>query len=127
MKTQKKDGCPTLNLIHVVGKRWTIPIIEEAYFSEGSVSFNELQRSLYGITPRMLSNSLDELQEYSLLERRENNSGNATHTQYSLTDKGHEVANLIREIKELGRCFYTYDTNAACKNMKCSACGLLDR
>ncbi len=119
--------CPTLNLMRVIGKKWTIPIMEEIYFSDGKASFNAIQDSLSGITPRMLSKSLDELRSYYLLSRSESNFGNVLHIQYELTDKGKRVADLIRDIKALGRCFYMYETNASCKDIKCSACGLLER
>ena len=57
------QDCPVIVVAHVLGKKWSIPVIEEISLSKGDAQFNTLKRSLKGITARNLSESLSTLRE----------------------------------------------------------------
>ena len=68
---KRSVSCPTLTLLHVVGKKWTIPIINLLYPSSKALQFNEMQHLLVDITPKNLSRSLKELAKARILTRSE--------------------------------------------------------
>lgn len=114
------EVCPTLSLVHIMGKRWTIPIMEtfESKFDE--VQFNALQSELVDVTPKNLSKSLKELCLAELLKKSETSVGGARHTSYTLTKKGMAFQKFIKNGKELGICIYGIDPS--CANRKCIDC-----
>ena len=67
----KSTSCPTLSLLHIVGKKWSIPIIELLYPSNKTLQFNEMQHLLVDITPKNLSRSLKEMSEAKIVKRVE--------------------------------------------------------
>lgn len=117
-------ACPTLSMIHILGKKWTIPIIELLYPPRNKVSFNSMQTMLgLNITARNLSRSLKELSDTGMIKRDERKENGVLHTEYSLTDKGIALKEFIRRAKELGICIYGID--ASCLNRRCSDCALM--
>ncbi|WP_295122919.1 helix-turn-helix domain-containing protein [uncultured Chitinophaga sp.] len=54
--------------LYVIGGKWKLRII--ATLSDGSHRFNELQRAVKGISARVLSNELKDLELCGLVERR---------------------------------------------------------
>lgn len=117
-----KATCPTLSLLHILGKRWTIPIIETLYASKGTMQFNAMQSILYGITPKNLSRSLTELVGAEMIEKMVSRNGNTYNTRYVLTQKGAAFERLVQSSKELGVCLYNLD--ASCVNRQCNDCQL---
>src|SRR5687768_8548881 len=53
---------------HVIGGKWKLKIIVTLQ-SHGTMRFNELQRSIEGITSRVLSNELKDLEMNGLVSR----------------------------------------------------------
>jgi DNA-binding HxlR family transcriptional regulator len=53
--------------LYVIGGKWKIPVI--ASLRDGYVRFNEIQRSVEGISARVLSNELKELELNGFLKR----------------------------------------------------------
>ena len=77
-------NCVLYKTVNIVGKRWTIHILLELYKGEKKEKgFNELKRRLGGVTPRILSARLIELEYY-------------------LTESGEEFIKVIQEIKKWG-------------------------
>ena len=61
-------NCVLYKTVNIVGKRWTIHILLELYKGEKKEKgFNELKRRLGGVTPRILSARLIELERKVLL------------------------------------------------------------
>ncbi len=69
--------------------------------NKGPQRFNEIQRSLVGITPRMLSKELKELELNEFVSRKvlANDPLNVT---YELTPYGLSLRKVIDELKTLG-------------------------
>jgi DNA-binding HxlR family transcriptional regulator len=115
-----EEVCPTLSLVHIMGKRWTIPIMEAFESPIEEVQFGELESELVDITPKNLSKSLKELCMAELLKKSEVVDKGAVHTSYALTKKGVAFQKFIRNAKELGICIYGMDSG--CADRKCIDC-----
>ena len=115
-----EEVCPTLSLVHIMGKRWTIPIMEAFGSQLEEVQFNTLQSELVDITPKNLSSSLKELCAAEMLKKAEVVKKGAIHTSYALTKKGVAFQKFIKNGKELGICIYGVDSS--CASRKCIDC-----
>ncbi len=82
--------CPVEGIIDVVSKKWAICIISHLGNSNVGYRFNELQRSLDGISPKSLSDRLKELNEEKLVDREVEESVPPKVT-YTLTGDGEEL------------------------------------
>ncbi len=112
--------CPTLDLLHLLGKKWTIPVLQELYYSRAMLSFNYLGNTISGATQRNLSLSLKELQDAGLIRKTESVIGRAKHTGYAITERGRALINVINAVKQLGVSWYGMDPR--CKNFNCASC-----
>ena len=61
------DDCPIMLALSVIGGKWKIPILYS--LREGPVRFNELQRIIKGITQKMLTQCLRDLESQGLVHR----------------------------------------------------------
>lgn len=116
-----KNECRTLSLIHLVGKKWTVPIME--LFppkAHAMLHFNSIQ-SRTGMTPRTLSKSLDELCAAGIISKSKDYSGYAG---YYLTGNGAVLQTFIRSAKELGIQLYGIDRS--CTDRKCADCAIFE-
>ncbi|HML02666.1 MAG TPA: helix-turn-helix domain-containing protein [Candidatus Bathyarchaeia archaeon] len=61
-------NCPIRISLGVLGKKWTLLILRDIAFLKID-RFNQIKRSLPGLTPRVLTLRLKELQETGIIER----------------------------------------------------------
>ena len=59
---------PIREVLNLVGDKWSILVV--ALLQDGTKRFSELQRSIDGISQRMLTRTLRELEGYGLLTRK---------------------------------------------------------
>lgn len=91
------EVCPYFHAaIELIGKRWTGAIL--CALTEGELRFGELGKSVPGLSDRLLSRRLRELEEEGLV-KRDVEDGTPVRVVYSLTEKG---AALRPAIDELG-------------------------
>jgi DNA-binding HxlR family transcriptional regulator len=89
--------CPHFHAaIELIGKRWTGAIV--CALTEGPMRFGELGKAVPGLSDRLLSQRLRELEEEGLVER-EVEAGTPVRVTYSLTEAGRELDPAIRELK----------------------------
>ena len=81
-------SCPVAYGFRILGKRWTIEIVRDLLY--GRTGFNELLRSIPGISPRMLSLRLREL-EVSNLIKKNIYTGTPVRIEYTLTSAGRDA------------------------------------
>ncbi len=79
-----RHGCPVARAMAVLGERWAILVLREAFY--GTARFDAFERNL-GIAPNILSARLRALAEHGLLERV---PGPGARHEYRLTDKGRD-------------------------------------
>jgi DNA-binding HxlR family transcriptional regulator len=89
--------CPHFHAaIELIGKRWTGAIVSA--LTERPMRFGELVRAVPGLSDRLLSQRLRELEQEGLVER-EVEAGTPVRVTYSLTAIGTELGPSIRELR----------------------------
>jgi DNA-binding HxlR family transcriptional regulator len=88
--------CPHFHAaIELIGKRWTGAIL--CALIERPLRFGELAKAVPGLSDRLLSQRLRELEVEGLVER-EVEAGAPVHVTYSLTEMGAELRPAIAEL-----------------------------
>jgi len=93
-----KEWCPITATAQLVGKKWH-PVIIHRLIQNGSLGFNALKEEVDGISSKVLSESLEDLQENKLVER-EIVSEKPVRVKYTLTEAGKELEPVVKEMKK---------------------------
>jgi DNA-binding HxlR family transcriptional regulator len=91
--------CPVARASDVLSGKWTTLIVRDLL--TGTKRYSELQRSLAGISPRMLASRLDLLADAGLISK----TVYATvppKTEYRLTEHGREIEPVIAALAAFG-------------------------
>ncbi len=89
--------CPHFHAaIELIGKRWTGAIV--CALTERPMRFGELGKVVPGLSDRLLSQRLRELEEEGLVER-EVEAGTPVRVTYSLTEVGRALGPAIDELR----------------------------
>lgn len=103
MKTQRDPacsyGCPIEAAIDVIGGKWKTPILY--HLQNDTRRFNELGRLLPGITQRMLTRQLRELESDQIIHRKVF-AEVPPKVEYSITEFGLTLVPLLKEIQAWG-------------------------
>ena len=78
-------SCPIEAAFRIIGKRWTVLIIREIL--RGNSQFNRFMENIQGISPKVLTERLRELEQLGVIRRRIV-SEYPLRVEYSLTDMG---------------------------------------
>jgi DNA-binding HxlR family transcriptional regulator len=78
-------SCPIETTFKIIGKRWTVLIIREIL--RGNTHFNRFMENIDGISPKVLTERLRELEQLGIIRRRIV-SEYPVKVEYSLTDLG---------------------------------------
>jgi DNA-binding HxlR family transcriptional regulator len=81
----KLKSCPIETTFKIIGKRWTVLIIREIL--KGNTQFNRFLENIKGISPKVLTERLRELERLGMIRRRIV-SEYPIKVEYSLTDIG---------------------------------------
>jgi len=88
--------CPHFyQAIELIGRRWTGAIVFT--LTEGPLRFGELAKAVPGLSDRLLSRRLRELEEEGLVERQVE-AGSPVRVSYSLTEMGAALRPAILEL-----------------------------
>ena len=93
------SDCPVRKTARIIEGKWTTLIIRELL--GGRRRYSELQRSLDGISPKVLAARLRFLADQGLIERTVYDTIPPT-TEYALTDKGSKFEQVIRAMASFG-------------------------
>ncbi len=96
--------CPVEATITLIGNKWRILIIRDLI--DGSKRFNELQRSVGGISQKVLTENLRTLEEHGLVDRKVYNEI-PPRVEYSLTETGLSLEPMIAFMKNWGNEYLT--------------------
>lgn len=96
------DGkCPIIHSLEIIGGKWKLPIIW--YLSEQkTIRYNELRRSIKGITNMMLTKCLKELEGNGIVLREQFNEI-PPHVEYSLTERGKKLLPALNSLYKWGK------------------------
>ncbi len=92
--------CPVARTAHIVSGKWTLLLIRD--LASGIKRFNQLERSLNGISPKTLSERLRSLEEEGILVRQ-TFAEVPPRVEYTLTEKGHDLVYVIESMRSYGQ------------------------
>ncbi|RJL49762.1 winged helix-turn-helix transcriptional regulator [Pectobacterium carotovorum] len=97
-KSLKEDACPVARALDVVGDRWALLIIRDAF--DNRRRFGDFQRSL-GVAKNILTDRLRALVEEGILSVQPVSEGSA-YQEYILTPKGEQLFPLVVALRQWG-------------------------
>lgn len=95
-----QQRCPIARSLDIVGDRWTLLLIRDLW--RGKRRYVDLEASLLGISPRLLSDRLKLLEEHGIV-RREFYSDHPPRAEYLLTEKGEALGPVLQAFTEWGQ------------------------
>jgi len=96
--------CPIKSTLGVLGKKWTMLILRDIGFRKIE-RFNRLLESVPGLTPRVLSMRLKELEEEGFIECIEYQKSPMI-VRWTLTQKGNETLPILMRFIAFGSKWY---------------------
>ncbi|MFP9461960.1 winged helix-turn-helix transcriptional regulator [Pectobacterium brasiliense] len=97
-KSLKEDACPVARALDVVGDRWALMIIRDAF--DNRRRFGDFQRSL-GVAKNILTDRLRALVEEGILSVQPVSESSA-YQEYILTPKGEQLFPLVVALRQWG-------------------------
>jgi DNA-binding HxlR family transcriptional regulator len=85
-------SCPIETTFKIIGKKWTVIIIREMF--RGTTQFNRFLENIDGITPKVLTERLRELEKFGIVRRRIV-SEYPIRVEYEMTDLGKEFEPVL--------------------------------
>lgn len=95
------ETCPIVHSIKILGPKWKVPILWYLMLKDGQ-HYNELKRTVDGITNTMLTRSLRELEDDGLIYRHDYETVPPS-VSYHLTDLGKNLIGTMGELFEWGK------------------------
>ncbi len=95
-----KEWCPITTTATLIGKKWH-PVIIHRLLEQGPLGFNALKEAVDGISSKVLSDSLDDLEEKQLVDRTII-SEKPFRVEYSLTEQGQSLKPVIYAMRDWG-------------------------
>jgi len=95
----ERANCPVERTLEVIGGRWKVLILRELF--QGVKRFNELQRTVNGITQKMLTQQLREMESDGIVHR-EIYLQVPPKVEYSLTPLGESLKPIIDTMHDWG-------------------------
>lgn len=93
----------------LLSKKWHPAIVQCLAAGDGH-GFSDLEDQLSGISAKVLTDALDELQEQEIINRREV-STTPLRVEYTLTERGQELETVIQSLAEWGETYLAGDTD----------------
>lgn len=107
-----EDGwCPMVATSAVLGRKWH-PVIVHRLLERSPLGFGELEASIQGISGKVLSESLTDLQEKGLVERTVVDA-KPVRVEYSLTEHGRALEGAVDELQQWGQEYLKQATDPA--------------
>ncbi len=95
-----EEWCPVTSTATIIGKKWHCVIIHRL-LENGPLGFSALQTEVDGISSKVLSDSLSDLEEKQLINREIVNE-KPVRVEYSLTDTGQSLEPVIFAMRDWG-------------------------
>jgi len=87
--------CPTRQALDLIADKWTVLIIRQ--LAGGTLRFAQLRRAIGGISQKVLTNTLRELERDGILTRKVYASV-PPRVEYTLTELGHSLDELVEGV-----------------------------
>ncbi|MDI3487097.1 MAG: hypothetical protein PWQ50_2317 [Methanolobus sp.] len=114
--TKKTDyGCPVEATLGVIGGKWKPLILWQ--LKEDVLRYNTLQQMLPGISPRMLTKQLRELEDDAIVNRKMYPEI-PPRVEYSLTDFGKTIIPVLEALAQWGLTYMDIQQDRKCEVRK---------
>ena len=101
-KKQELPECPVATTVSLIGSKWKLLILRN--FAARPWRFNELQKSLDGISQKVLTSSLRELEADGIIYRKDYYT-NPPKVEYGLSELGRNLKSLLDTMAEFGNYY----------------------
>lgn len=105
MNSKDLPKCPIETTLKMLGCKWKVLIIRELL--TGTKRFGELKKAVTGITQKVLTSKLREMEELGLLERKIYPQI-PPKVEYTLTDIGYSLRPVLESLKDWGKDYKRY-------------------
>ena len=102
---EKLPACPVEVTLQLIGTKWKVLIIRELL--ESTKRFSELQRSVGGVSQKVLTANLRAMEECGLVNRKVY-AEVPPRVEYSLTDLGRSLESVLNVMVEWGTKYSKY-------------------
>ncbi len=92
-------NCPVEYTASIISNKWKVLILRDLI--EGTKRYNELNRSIVGISAKVLTQNLKDLESDGIVKRKVYPVV-PPKVEYSLTEKGQELKGVLDMMKEFG-------------------------
>ncbi len=99
---EPKVGC-IASAMEIIGNKWTALILRDLF--SGPKRFCELEKSVGSISPRTLSQRLDDLEAHGIITRQ-SFAEVPPRTEYPLTKKGEDLLPILQQMAAWGTTYY---------------------
>jgi DNA-binding HxlR family transcriptional regulator len=103
-------SCPSQGILALIGSKWSMLLL--CILSEGPVRSGELGRRAGGISQKMLTQTLRDLERHGIVHRKDF-AEIPPRVEYSLTPLGRSLSQLVRGIEEWVEANYSRMTRVA--------------
>ncbi len=90
-------NCSLAQTLEVIGERWTLMILRDAFF--GVRRFSQFEKNL-GVSKNILTTRLNQLVAEGIMEKRDANDG--AHQEYVLTERGYDLQPVMLSLMHWG-------------------------
>lgn len=97
--TKIYTNCPVEYTASIISNKWKVLILRDLI--EGTKRYNELNRSVVGISAKVLTQNLKDLESDGIVKRKVYPVV-PPKVEYSLTEKGQELKGVLDMMKEFG-------------------------
>lgn len=94
-----EQKCGVATTLKVIGSKWTMLILHNLF--TGKNRFGELERALVGISPKTLSQRLQELEKEGIITKKVF-AEVPLHVEYTLTKKGQSLEGIFKTMASWG-------------------------
>ena len=95
---ETSDGC-VARATQILGNKWTPLLLRD--LANGPMRFCELEKSLVTINPRTLSQRLDDLECFGVINKN-SFTEKPPRVEYSLTEKGEDLLPILKQMASWG-------------------------
>jgi len=89
--------------MEIIGNKWTALILRD--LAHGPKRFGELEKSVGSISPRTLSQRLDDLEKHAIITKK-TYAEVPPRVEYSLTQKGTDLVPVLKQMAAWGDKYY---------------------
>jgi DNA-binding HxlR family transcriptional regulator len=103
-------SCPSQDILALIGGKWSMLLL--CILTDGPVRSGELGRRAGGISQKMLTQTLRELERHGIVQRRDHGEV-PPRVDYALTPLGRSLSSLVRQIETWVETNYSRMTRSA--------------